>query len=132
MGLVQGHEFVGGAVRRPVERDPPDDVRVVDGRQPLGFGQGDPRSGQFHWGADDDIGRVLVDGLLGAASAGASLMFETSRDNRSMMYEAVRGLKRPVTSSAYVEVYRMMPNSSDMVPVLVGHPLTPTMPHRAT
>jgi Peptidase family M28 len=45
---------------------------------------------------------------------GGSLMFETSRGNRWMIDQVGKGVRKPMTSSAYVEVYRMMPNTSDL------------------
>ena len=41
------------------------------------------------------------------------MMFETSRTNQRIIREA-RALKRPITNSAYVEIYRIMPNGSDL------------------
>ena len=46
-------------------------------------------------------------------TAGGSIMFETSRSNQRIIREA-RALKRPITNSACVEIYRIMPNGSDL------------------
>lgn len=55
-------------------------------------------------------------------SSGGSLLFETSQNNLWMVGQVARGLRRPMSSSAYVTVYRMMPNSSDLT-VFMRHEL---------
>lgn len=59
-----------------------------------------------------NIGIIL--NVEARGSGGGSLMFETSKRNEWMIAQAARGLSRPMSSSAYVEVYRRMPNSSDL------------------
>jgi hypothetical protein len=47
-------------------------------------------------------------------TSGASLMYETPSNNLQLVQQVVRHLPRPViTSSAFVAVYRRMPNGSD-------------------
>ena len=60
----------------------------------------------------DRIGMVM--NFEARGSAGGSLMFETSKGNRWMVDQVSRALPRPMSSSAYVSVYRKMPNSSDL------------------
>ena len=55
-------------------------------------------------------------------SSGGSLLFETSENNLWLIQQAARGLSRPMSSSAYVEVYRIMPNSSDLT-IFMQHDL---------
>src|SRR5690606_33738312 len=47
-------------------------------------------------------------------SAGPSTLFETSADGGWLVYLAAQHLPRPVTSSLYGEVYRRMPNDTDL------------------
>ncbi len=60
----------------------------------------------------DRIGMVI--NLEARGSSGGSLMFETSRGNSWIIDQMAQGLQRPMSSSAYVTVYRTMPNSSDL------------------
>jgi hypothetical protein len=68
----------------------------------------------------DRIGLVL--NFEARGSSGGSLLFETSRDNRWIVAQAAAGLERPMSSSAYVEIYRLMPNGSDLT-VFMEHDL---------
>ncbi len=56
----------------------------------------------------------LVLNFEARGSSGPSLMFETSKNNRWLIEQASAGLDRPMSSSAYVEIYRLMPNGSDL------------------
>jgi hypothetical protein len=47
-------------------------------------------------------------------------MFETSKNNQWIIEQASGGLERPMSSSAYVEIYRNMPNGSDLT-VFMNH-----------
>ena len=60
----------------------------------------------------DRIGMVI--NLEARGSSGGSLMFETSRGNSWIIDQMAQGVQRPMSSSAYVTVYRTMPNSSDL------------------
>jgi hypothetical protein len=60
----------------------------------------------------DRVGMII--NFEARGSSGGSLMFETSPQNGWMISQVARGLKRPMSSSAYITVYRMMPNSSDL------------------
>ena len=60
----------------------------------------------------DQIGVVI--NLEARGSSGGSLMFETSEGNSWLVEQMARGLDRPMSSSAYVSIYRAMPNSSDL------------------
>ncbi|MBB07088.1 MAG: hypothetical protein CMN03_02335 [Roseibacillus sp.] len=60
----------------------------------------------------DRVGMVI--NLEARGSSGGSLMFETSRGNSWIIDQMSQGLQRPMSSSAYVTVYRTMPNSSDL------------------
>ncbi|MDE0594771.1 MAG: M28 family peptidase [Roseibacillus sp.] len=60
----------------------------------------------------DRVGMII--NFEARGSSGGSLMFETSSKNGWMISQVARGLKRPMSSSAYITVYRMMPNSSDL------------------
>ncbi len=60
----------------------------------------------------DRVGMIL--NFEARGSSGGSLMFETSRHNRWIITQVAGGLARPMSSSAYVDVYRLMPNSSDL------------------
>ena len=56
----------------------------------------------------------LVVNFEARGSTGGSLMFETSEGNLWIVDQVARALPRPMSSSAYVSVYRKMPNSSDL------------------
>ena len=60
----------------------------------------------------DRVGLVL--NFEARGSSGASLMFETSEANQWIIEQVAEGLERPMSSSAYVEIYRLMPNGSDL------------------
>ena len=60
----------------------------------------------------DRVGMIV--NFEARGSTGGSLMFETSKGNRWIVDQLSRGLSRPMSSSAYVSVYRKMPNSSDL------------------
>ncbi len=60
----------------------------------------------------DRVGIVI--NLEARGSSGGSLMFESSEGNSWLVKQMARGLERPVSSSAYVSIYRTMPNSSDL------------------
>ena len=60
----------------------------------------------------DQIGVVI--NLEARGNSGGSLMFETSEGNSWLVEQMARGLDRPMSSSAYVSIYRAMPNSSDL------------------
>ena len=56
----------------------------------------------------------IVINLEARGSSGGSLMFETSEGNSWIVGQMAQGLERPMSSSAYVSIYRTMPNSSDL------------------
>gem|GEM_PF-730405 len=60
----------------------------------------------------DQIGVVI--NLEARGNSGGSLMFETSEGNSWLVEQMAQGLDRPMSSSAYVSIYRAMPNSSDL------------------
>ena len=62
--------------------------------------------------AAERIGMIM--NFEARGSTGGSLMFETSNGNSWMIDQMAHGLHRPMSSSAYVTVYRRMPNSSDL------------------
>ena len=62
--------------------------------------------------AAERIGMIM--NFEARGSSGGSLMFETSKGNSWMIDQMAHGLHRPMSSSAYVTVYRRMPNSSDL------------------
>jgi hypothetical protein len=51
--------------------------------------------------------------LEARGSSGPSLMFETSPGNAAVIGAFARAVSRPLTSSAFYEVYRRLPNDSD-------------------
>lgn len=58
-----------------------------------------------------DISAVV--NLEARGTSGASLLFETSRDNRWLI-EAARAIPHPVSSSVFPAIYRMLPNDTDL------------------
>lgn len=60
----------------------------------------------------DDIALVL--NLEARGSAGTVLMYETNPDNAWIIQEYARAAVAPLTSSVATDVWRMMPNSSDL------------------
>ena len=62
--------------------------------------------------AAERIGMIM--NFEARGSSGGSLMFETSNGNSWMIDQMAHGLHRPMSSSAYVTIYRRMPNSSDL------------------
>jgi Peptidase family M28 len=47
-------------------------------------------------------------------TAGASFLFETSRNNRRLIPLMARSLPRPTASSLFFDIYEMLPNDTDM------------------
>ncbi|HSS44228.1 MAG TPA: M28 family peptidase, partial [Thermoanaerobaculia bacterium] len=68
------------------------------------FAADDPRAGQ--------IGAVV--NVDDRGSSGASLLFETSENNRWLVRLAAAALPRPNTSSVFSTVYKRMPNDTDL------------------
>ena len=61
---------------------------------------------------------ALVFNLEARGSNGVSLMYETSSNNSWLIGEFARAAKDPVTGSVATDVYRLMPNSSDLTTFL--------------
>ncbi|MBP1703115.1 MAG: hypothetical protein H6Q38_2222 [Chloroflexi bacterium] len=61
---------------------------------------------------------ALVFNLEARGSNGVSLMYETSPNNSWLIGEYARAAKDPVTGSVATDVYRLMPNSSDLTTFL--------------
>lgn len=59
-----------------------------------------------------DVGIVL--NFEARGTAGPSLMFETSAGNGALVREFAAAAQRPVTSSLYYEIYRVLPNNTDL------------------
>jgi hypothetical protein len=64
----------------------------------------------------EDVALVL--NLEARGSSGVTLMYETSLDNAWLVREYARAAKGPVTGSLATDVWRMMPNSSDLTAFL--------------
>lgn len=62
------------------------------------------------WAAE--VGLVL--NFEARGTAGPSLMFETSAGNGALVREFAAAAQRPVTSSLYYEIYRVLPNNTDL------------------
>jgi len=61
-----------------------------------------------------DIGLVL--NFEASGTSGQSMLFETSKDNRWIISEFAKAAPYPVANSMNYEVYRNMPNSTDLTP----------------
>ena len=61
---------------------------------------------------------ALVLNLEARGSSGVALMYETSVDNAWLIREYAKAAKDPVTGSLATDVWRMMPNSSDLTAFL--------------
>jgi hypothetical protein len=59
-----------------------------------------------------DVAAVV--NLEARGTSGASLMFETGRDNGWLVRLFARAVERPISTSAYVSVYENMPNNTDL------------------
>jgi hypothetical protein len=64
----------------------------------------------------EDVALVL--NLEARGSSGVALMYETSVDNNWLISEYAKAAKDPVTGSLATDVWRMMPNSSDLTAFL--------------
>jgi hypothetical protein len=61
------------------------------------------------WAAD--VGVVI--NLEARGTSGPSIMFETSENNRWLVREFARAVRRPVANSLTYDVYRLLPNDTD-------------------
>lgn len=61
------------------------------------------------WAADV----ALAINLEARGTSGPSIMFETSTNNRGLVREFARAVRRPVASSLTYDVYRLLPNDTD-------------------
>jgi hypothetical protein len=70
--------------------------------------------------ADDPlaVGRAVVLNLESRGSTGPSVMFETSPGNADLVSLYGSVVPRPVATSIAVEVYRILPNNTDLTPFL--------------
>lgn len=62
------------------------------------------------WAAD--VGMVL--NFEARGTSGPSAMFETSAGNGTLVSEYAAGAVHPVTSSLYYEIYKLLPNNTDL------------------
>jgi hypothetical protein len=58
-----------------------------------------------------DVGVVI--NLEARGTSGPSIMFETSENNRWLVQEFARAVRRPVSNSLTYDVYRLLPNDTD-------------------
>lgn len=61
---------------------------------------------------------VLVLNLEARGSSGSAIMYESSTDNSWLISEYAKAAKDPLTSSLATDVWRLMPNSSDLTAFL--------------
>ena len=61
-----------------------------------------------------DIGLVM--NFEASGTSGQSLMFETSKDNKWIISEFAKAAPYPIANSLNYEIYRNMPNSTDLTP----------------
>jgi len=62
----------------------------------------------------ENIGMVL--NFEGGGSTGSSMMFETSKDNNRIISQFAKVVPYPIASSLFYEIYRNMPNDTDLTP----------------
>src|SRR6185437_11821030 len=66
----------------------------------------------------DTIGAVI--NVEARGNQGPSYLFQTSRGNGPLIALYVRGVQRYATSSLYGEIYKYLPNDTDLTPVLAA------------
>ena len=66
----------------------------------------------------DGIGAVI--NVEARGNQGPSYLFQTSKDNGPLIALYARGVRRYATSSLYGEIYKYLPNDTDMTPVLAA------------
>jgi hypothetical protein len=66
----------------------------------------------------DGIGAVI--NVEARGNRGPSYLFQTSKGNRPLIALYARGMQRYATSSLYGEIYKYLPNDTDLTPVLAA------------
>ena len=84
-------------------------VLINDGEEAGLFGA-DVFAAEHPWAGD--VGAVL--NFEGRGNSGPSFMFETSEGNGWLIEQMARALPHPMASSVTYEVYRLMPNDTDL------------------
>ena len=84
-------------------------VLINDGEE-VGLHGADVFAAEHPWAAD--VGAVM--NFEGRGNSGPSFMFETSDGNGWLIEQMARALPHPMASSLTYEVYRLMPNDTDL------------------
>jgi hypothetical protein len=83
---------------------------LIDDGEEAGLLGAEAFTSQHPWAAE--VGAVI--NLEARGSSGASLLFETSDDNRWLIRSAGAALARPNTSSVFYTIYKYLPNDTDL------------------
>src|SRR5215471_9359340 len=100
-------------VARALKSEPPARnafLFLIDDAEEAGLLGAEAFASQHPWAAE--VGAVI--NLEGRGSSGASLLFETSDDNRWLIRIAGASLARPNTSSVFYTIYKYLPNDTDL------------------
>lgn len=87
-----------------------DVIFLFDDAEELGLQGARAFVGEHPWAKDV----AVVVNLEARGTSGPSMMFETSANNRELMRIFARSVRRPVAISAAYEVYKRMPNDTDL------------------
>jgi hypothetical protein len=99
---------IARVIRQEPFRNPP--LLLIDDGEEAGL------LGAEGFAADPDLLRSVgcVINVEARGTNGPSMLFETSRNNRWLVGQAVSRLPRPVTSSLFATIYDLLPNDTDL------------------
>lgn len=101
-------------------------ARGLDGARPLSalFTDGEERGlfGAFAYTSHaENIARTgMVVNIEARGTSGPSLLFQTHPDDANLVDLYARAAPTPATSSLYSEIYRILPNNTDLTPFLMA------------